>query len=195
MKNGDCQRTGSMVRVSRSSSGAVQGKRWPLNGTLPGEQACTVGWCRSDRKGRSHMKSTVAWHEAPHDTVKKSTEHGVVKRVIRLAADWALLKDHETKKAVQDFAMDNDKFHITFAAAWKKVVDKTHSSLSMCTGPTPTERQIEQETLAMKCVDSVKDCWKYKGSHRCREPTWYHRCPVTCGRCTPEPDMRDDDRP
>merc|ERR1712203_714211 len=126
-------------------------------------------------------------------TVKKATEHGAVKRVIRLAADWALLKDPQTKKAVQEFAMDNDKFHITFARAWKKVIDKTHSSLSSCTGAHPSQRQLDHETLAIKCIDSLKDCWKYRGSQRCRDPTWYNRCPVTCDRCVPEPDMRDDD--
>merc|ERR1719221_345086 len=70
LKKGGCHRRGEMVnRMTRERVGA----------------ACDHTWCRSDRKGRTHMKSLKAWEETDHDFVKKGFHHGVTKRMIRLA--------------------------------------------------------------------------------------------------------------
>merc|ERR1719453_5719 len=118
-----------MVKITKRAGG--------LSGTpktskkIPGG-ACGVNWCRSDRKGRTHMKSTKAWHEASHDFVKKGWHHGVTKRMIRLAGDWALLGHPETKAAVNRFAESEEAFFEAFVEAWGKVMQKGYSGLQSC---------------------------------------------------------------
>jgi len=193
VKHGGCHRQGRMARItSRSQTGAAVTST-SLPGRLVSEQACSVGWCRSDRKGRSHMKSTQAWHEPAHHTVKKSSHHGMVKRMVRLAADWALLANEETKKFVQLFAVEEHAFHSAFAEAWQKVISKTHVALSECTGPEPTNSEVDQWIKAAKCEDSHGRCtkmWGRQKRNRCRNPVWINRCPVTCNRCPSMPIMR-----
>jgi len=116
-----CHRTGTMVKVTkRSPAGrAIAGKK------IPG-QACSVSFCRSDRDGRTHMKSTKIWHEPEgHKGLDgKGTHHGTTLRIIRLAGDWALLGHEDTKAAVMKFAEDELAWHRAFGAAWAKVISK-----------------------------------------------------------------------
>ena len=58
---------------------------------------CDVNWCRSDRKGNSHLKSTRAWVEPSHRLLKLPYFRGTIVKLLRLAGDWALLGDAETK--------------------------------------------------------------------------------------------------
>merc|ERR1711862_202296 len=76
----------------------------------------------------------------------------MVKRVVRLAADWALLARDDTKQVVSEFAKDEEKFHTTFAQAWQKVITKTHSDLVVCTGDRPSPRE---------CSSSLRSCLKW----------------------------------
>ena len=47
-----------------------------------------MSWCRDDRKEKTHMKSTRAWAEAPHDFVKKGYKFGVTKRMVPHTYVW-----------------------------------------------------------------------------------------------------------
>merc|ERR1719473_1493568 len=116
-----------MVRITERGDNGQPRK----NKKIPGG-ACGVNWCRSDRKGRTHMKSTKAWHEASHDFVKKGFHHGVTKRMIRLPGDWALLGHPETKAAVKHFAESEEAFFEAFIEAWGKVIGKGYTGLERC---------------------------------------------------------------
>jgi len=194
-RNGECHRTGSMERVRHNGEGKrVSG--WRLPGDSIGDQACTVKWCRSDRKGRTHMKSTFAWHEPAHNSVKKPYHFGMVKRVVRLAADWALLAHEDTRNIVQQFAGDESEFHEAFAQAWEKVIRRSSANLQVCTGEfKPTQAEIANWVKAANCLDSSKRCGMWSAARkqrRCRNPKFAKGCMLTCGLCSPE--MRDDDR-
>merc|ERR1719241_48719 len=91
-------------------------------------------WCRSDRKRRSHMKSLTLWHEPDHDFIKKGYRHGTLKRMIRLAGDWALLK--VAKQYVSKFARDQDAFFDAFTRAYTKVINQGYDDgeLAECGG-------------------------------------------------------------
>merc|ERR1719231_715962 len=117
-KKGFCDRSGSPKNRNTNQ---------PLKQSL-----CALKWCRSDRKGRNHMKSTVAWHEEKHDFVKKGWRHGTVKRMLRLAADWALLSS-ETKPYLEKFAKDENAFFRAFSKAFTKAAAMGSSKLSKCT--------------------------------------------------------------
>merc|ERR1712032_1231954 len=101
---------------------------------------------------------------------------------VRLAGDWALLANGETREVVQEFAKDQQKFLDAFSEAWQKVIAETHVKLSQCTGPRPTDKHVSQWLRAAKCQDSHRRCGKMKRV-RCRNPVWIERCPVTCNRC------------
>jgi len=81
-----------------------------------------VNWCRDDRKGRQHMKSTKAWHEPLHSFLKKGHHHGTTMRLVRLPGDWALLSKPTTVQIMNKFAEDEEAFFKTFGEAWTKVV-------------------------------------------------------------------------
>lgn len=117
-KKGTCDRSGT-PKDRRTGK--------PLTKSL-----CSLKWCRSDRKGRNHMKSTVAWHEERHDFVKKGWRHGTVKRMLRLAADWALLSS-ELKPHLDEFAKDEKAFFKAFSGAFMKAASMGYSKLRKCT--------------------------------------------------------------
>lgn len=202
VKHGACHRDGPMERVVKrheTTGRILQSVR--LQGTEVGEQACQVQWCRSDRKGRSHMKSTVAWHEPPHQTVKHPALHGMVKRIVRLAADWALLGLDETREVVLEFADNETSFHEAFADAWGEVVTRGYdvAQMALCTGDKPSKSETVEFSKKMQevayCADKYDRCrrwnWQRK-QRRCRTDKWAKQCPLTCGRCSLQ--MRDDDR-
>jgi len=142
IKGGGCHRGGSMVKVTkRDSAGKAVGKGTKIGG------ACDLNWCRSDRKGRTHMKSTKTWHEASHDFVKKGYHHGVTKRMIRLAGDWALLGHPDTKKAVQNFAENEEEFFSAFKTAWGKVISKGYSDLKSCSATPGSSSPVPDLSL------------------------------------------------
>jgi len=117
IKGGTCHRGGKMVNL------------------VTGEQVggpCGHNWCRSDRKGRTHMKSLKTWAETDHDFVKKGYHHGVTKRMIRLSGDWALLGVDATRAAVARFAEDEAAFFSAFSLAFSKVLIKGHAELNGC---------------------------------------------------------------
>lgn len=49
-------------------------------------------------------------------------EHGGNTRIVRFAADWALIDDAEARGYVKEFAGDASKFNSMFAAAWSKLI-------------------------------------------------------------------------
>lgn len=177
MKRGQCHRRGRMVRISeRDSDGRGVATEEIVGGS------CSVEWCRSDRKGRTHMKSTKTWHEAPHDFVKKAWHHGPTKRMIRLAGDWALLGSEETSAAVGIFASDQDAFFDAFAGAWAKVISKGQTELESCTssGEEPmTNDYVQYFYAALTCQDSAS-C---RADHVCTRPNIRASCPRKCGMC------------
>merc|ERR1712217_199844 len=117
IKKGKCHRGGAMANL-------VTGQ--------PAGTPCEHNWCRSDRKGRTHMKSLKAWEETEHDFVKKGFPHGVTKRMIRLAGDWALLGVAETRDAVVQFAADQSEFFAAFSSAFSRVLSMGYAQLSQC---------------------------------------------------------------
>lgn len=191
IKNGGCHRGGPMYMVTaRSSSGTVvKAKRQG--------SPCEVKWCRSDRKGRTHMKSTQTWHEAKHDFVKKGFHHGVTKRMVRLAGDWALLGDEGTKAAVEKFADSQEAFFDAFKEAWGKLISKGYSGLQSCTegGKVPTfDAKPPKDTGKEPAFQGVKGCrdthrkchLMNKKTKKCKGGMWAKRCPYSCGLCTPD---------
>jgi len=133
VKNGHCHRRNRPARIlSRDKDGKAT-KKGKIKGGI-----CSLNWCRSDRKDKTHMKSVKTWHETSHDFVKKGARHGVTKRMIRLAGDWALLSREDTRAAVQKFADSNEAFHETFVKAFGKVINKGYehdNSLTTCVTP------------------------------------------------------------
>jgi len=117
IKGGRCHRRGTMVNL--------------VTGQAAGTP-CEHNWCRSDRKGRTHMKSLKAWEETEHDFVKKGWHHGVTKRMVRLAGDWALLGIEETRDAVVRFAADQSEFFAAFSSAFSQVLSMGHAQLNQC---------------------------------------------------------------
>eukprot|EP00928_Gymnodinium_smaydae_P057315 TRINITY_DN4056_c0_g1_i1.p1 TRINITY_DN4056_c0_g1~~TRINITY_DN4056_c0_g1_i1.p1 ORF type:complete len:568 (+),score=104.22 TRINITY_DN4056_c0_g1_i1:64-1704(+) len=117
--------------------GRVKGKGCDMKGQMVNltskkpvaEGPCGVEWCRSDKRGRTHMKSTKTWVETDHDFVRKGYQHGVTKRMIRLPGDWALLARGDTREVVKQFAKDQDAFFSVFKQAFGKVLDKGHAKL------------------------------------------------------------------
>merc|ERR1712039_562973 len=121
-------------------------------------QACAVEWCRSDRKGRSHMKSTKAWHEASHGFMKKASHHGTTKRMMRLAGDWALLENSQTRAAVELFAENETEFFEAFKEAFSKLIAKGYTSLNSCSGSVGTADQVEEAYHDLACQDTEEKC-------------------------------------
>ena len=118
---------------------------------------CDVNWCRSDRKGNSHLKSTRAWVEPSHRLLKLPYFRGTIVKLLRLAGDWALLGDAETKPFVKQYADDQDEFHKTFARAWNKVLQKGYfpGELKTCSKdqPTSSDRKLLERLQLM--YDSI----------------------------------------
>lgn len=128
MKKGECDRAkGSPARITKRNA-AGRGMQAEL--VKGGE--CAISWCRDDRKDKTHMKSTRAWAEAPHDFVKKGAKFGVTKRIIRLAGDWALLGNDLTHASVKLFAKDQSAFFEAFKVAFTKVMNKGYKNLVHC---------------------------------------------------------------
>jgi len=50
-------------------------------------------------------------------------KHNGVHRIVRLAADWALIDDEEARSYVNEFADFPDRFNEAFAAVWSKIID------------------------------------------------------------------------
>jgi len=176
IKKGYCHRGGTMVTITRrdATGRGVKGKRIP-NGP------CSVSWCRSDRKGRTHMKSTKVWEQVNPQWpgFGKARKHGTQRRMIRLAADWALLADPVLKAKVKQFANDEPAFFAAFAVAWEKVINKTHSPLSLCIGGEASDADIDQAYKILQCQDKHRKCPKAK----CWKKNWARRCPRKCQRC------------
>merc|ERR1712107_30408 len=120
IKWGRCHRGGGPrhITVRKPNGAAKRTKPYDI---------CTVDWCRSDRKGRSHMKSTKAWTTVRQFFMK--AKHGLNKRMIRLSADWALLSRTGTRNAVGLFAENQTAFFSTFSTAWEKVIGMSSNSL------------------------------------------------------------------
>merc|ERR1712151_963204 len=177
IRRGECHRWGPMVRITERDAGGKAIKGDYING-----QACAVEWCRSDRKGRSHMKSTKAWHEASHDFVKKASHFGATKRMIRLAGDWALLENSQTRAAVELFAESEGSFFVAFKEAFSKLIAKGYTNLNSCSGSVGTAEQVEEAYQEIACQDTEGKCatlalWKCKKAH------WLERCPRRCNSC------------
>merc|ERR1712187_364232 len=141
-----------------------------------------VEWCRSDRKGRSHMKSTKTWHEASHDFMKKASQFGTTKRMIRLAGDWALLENNETRAAVELFAEKEETFFVAFKEAFSKLIAKGYTGLNACSGSVGSAEQVEEAYQEISCQDTMDKCenlhqWK------CNKAKWLERCPRRCNSC------------
>mmetsp|Transcript_52960 Transcript_52960/g.95248 ORF Transcript_52960/g.95248 Transcript_52960/m.95248 type:complete len:695 (-) Transcript_52960:50-2134(-) len=187
IKSGGCHRGGTMTLVTgRNRKGAiVKSKRQG--------SPCSVKWCRSDRKGRTHMKSTQTWHEARHDFVKKGFHHGVTKRMVRLAGDWALLGNKGTKAAVEKFADSQEAFFEAFKKAWGKLISKGYSDLQTCEeGGTVPKFGVKppRNTGAPKfqgetgCRDTHRKCHTMNNAaKKCKGGIWAKRCPYSCGLC------------
>jgi len=148
VKKGKCDRAkGAPERSPRNKNGRSYGKTTKVKG---GE--CAIDWCRDDRKanfrtgklGKTHMKSTRAWAEAPHDFVKKGYKFGVTKRLIRLAGDWALLGNEATHASVKLFAKDQSAFFEAFKVAFGKVINKGYTDLASCSSPKTAEQVKSQ---------------------------------------------------
>merc|ERR1712045_1018894 len=109
--------------------------------------ACSMNWCRNDRNGRSHMQSPRIWHEAQASFVKFPGQFGTTRRMIRLAGDWALLADPDTKAAVQHFAQDQDSFFNTFGEAFGKLMERgaTSGQLLTCEASQPPDMLLPEE--------------------------------------------------
>lgn len=178
MSDGKCHRSrGNMVRIMRNDDGGIIGKEEVK------DQACGVSWCRSDRKDRTHMKSTKesTMVDESWPGFRKSKKHGLRKRMIRLAGDWALLAHTETKSKVQTFAQDESAFFMAFATAWAKVIRKTHRPLSACSGKAD-EADVREAHGYFVCQDTHKLCPKI-ADKACRKERWKKRCPRKCGLC------------
>jgi len=136
VKQGWCHRTGDMARIiGRARNGAA-------TSSTKGPGSCNTNWCRDDRKGRQHMKSTKTWHEPLHSFTKKGHHHGTTMRMVRLPGDWALLAKKETKDAVELFAADQQAFFDAFASAWTKVTKKGYgNTLKTCEDRESTEHE------------------------------------------------------
>jgi len=186
VKNGGCHRGGRGMAMENRKTMAKIGP------------VCNFQWCRSDRKGRTHMKSVKAWHEAPHDFVKKGYHHGVTKRMIRLAGDWALLAHDETKAAVKKFAADQDAFFDAFTVAWGKVINKGYDDLPGCdpnddyaptvklaaSNPNKGDAPFQGDGQGTGCRDKHKKCHLLKNKPGvCKKRRWAMRCPYTCKQC------------
>lgn len=197
-KGGGCHRGGRGMPLERVTKRKADGF------ALASEKAggsCDFNWCRSDRKGRTHMKSIKSWHEAPHDFVKKGYHHGVTKRMIRLAGDWALLANDDTKAAVKQFAANQDDFFAAFKVAWGKVITKGHSGLKACDSADkyapkvhlkPPNAHIkdapfQSDGKGTGCRDTHRKCHLFadpkKNKKICRKKIWAARCPFTCKTC------------
>jgi len=175
VKSGACHRGGDMVRVTMRNDDGTIGETERLSGGQ-----CSVSWCRSDRKGRTHMKSTQAWTtvDASWAGFRKSGKHGLQKRMIRLAGDWALLASNETKSKVQEFAKDEPAFFAAFADAWGKVISKTHNKLSACSGQADAAG-VDRAFEILSCQDKHWKCPRAK----CHKAAWAAHCPRKCGKC------------
>lgn len=131
VKKGWCHRSASPVRITKRARKGRALKWKPVKAGI-----CSLNWCRSDRNGQTHMKSVKAWHEPDPSFVKKPYHHGPLKRLIRLAGDWALLGREDTKAAVDKFADSEAAFHDAFSAAFAKVINKGYEhngALQACT--------------------------------------------------------------
>ena len=112
---------------------------------LPFSSLCNINWCRSDRKGRTHMKSTKAWVEPRHSLLKLPYFRGTIVKMIRLAGDWALLGNNETQSILKRYAEDENEFHSNFAVAWDKVLRKGYflDELKTCSNVSgPKDAQL-----------------------------------------------------
>lgn len=127
------------------------------------------------------MKSTQAWTtvDASWAGFRKSGKHGLQKRMIRLAGDWALLANPETKAKVQEFAKDESAFFDAFAIAWGKVIGKSHSKLKPCSGSVE-KTEVDQAVDILKCQDRH---WKCRRANKCHNAAWAAQCPRKCGKC------------
>jgi len=146
---------------------------------------CGMSWCRSDRKGRSHMKSSKAWTPVRAGFMKE--KFGLNKRMIRLAADWALLEADGTRAAVQRFAQDQSAFFESFSSAWGKVIAMSNGDLKPCvasdtSGGAPShEDMVEFLYSRMSCMDETASC--AQKANKCWKKWVSDRCPRTCGHC------------
>jgi len=98
---------------------------------------CDHSWCRKDGGHKEVMMSTKAWAEPDHQFINRASAWGPTRKLIRLPGDWALLGDNETRKAVLDFAKDQDLFFTKFKQAFGKVLDRGHS-LALCSAKSPS---------------------------------------------------------
>merc|ERR1712217_426258 len=183
IKRGGCHRSGAMVRITERNAGGKAIKGDYING-----QACAVQWCRSDRKGRSHMKSTKSWHEASHDFMKKPSHHGTTKRMIRLAGDWALLENRQTRTAVELFAESEGAFFVAFKEAFSKLIAKGYTNLNSCSGSVGSAEQVEEVYQELLCQDTHWKCAALP-LHKCEKASWLRRCPRRCNAC-PKPERQ-----
>jgi len=204
-KKGVCHRGGRGAQLEKITKRSKNGL---AAASVKVGYPCEHRWCRSDRKGRTHMKGTKDWHEAPHDFVKKGYHHGVTKRMIRLAGDWALLGNPETSSAVKKFAESQDAFFAAFTVAWGKVIDKGYEGLMTCDDADTSVPSIKlkkfnpldktEETgkgpfqsdgKGTGCRDTHRKCHKFSPTSRtCKKAIWYKRCPFTCKKCPDDAD-------
>lgn len=105
-------------------------------------------YCRSDRKGRSHLKSLTKYVVAPKNFVKKADHHGYVKRVIMLGGDASLLDREDTKMNVEKYADDQTLFFDDFSEAYEKVTNLSNDVLSTCSS---ADCSYDTETSSFRC--------------------------------------------
>eukprot|EP00747_Dinoflagellata_sp_TGD_P143241 gnl/TRDRNA2_/TRDRNA2_176360_c3_seq8.p1 gnl/TRDRNA2_/TRDRNA2_176360_c3~~gnl/TRDRNA2_/TRDRNA2_176360_c3_seq8.p1 ORF type:complete len:587 (+),score=52.74 gnl/TRDRNA2_/TRDRNA2_176360_c3_seq8:55-1815(+) len=122
-----CHLVGRMARIIKGGKDIEQ---WDPN---PGIDACSVDWCRHGYNSRrTILKTTRMWHEpADYSIVGKGHP---LKRLFRLAGDWALLGNQDTQAAVKRFAQNEQAFFKAWTEAWGKVLSKGYKDLGACSG-------------------------------------------------------------
>jgi len=132
IKRGGCQRSGTITNFK----------------TAEYVDKNELMYCRSDRKGRSHLKSLTKWAMTNKNFVKKADGHGYVKRVILLGGDASLLDRDDTKNQVEMYAEDENLFFDDFSKAYEKVTNLTNDNLSTC---STADCSFNDETLSYEC--------------------------------------------
>jgi hypothetical protein len=81
--------------------------------------ACAVPWCRAQTEFFEVMQSTMKLHR---------DHKGREKKIVRFAADWALMGNSETSKVVKTYAQNQQTFFSDFSDVWTKVMRMSHGS-------------------------------------------------------------------
>merc|ERR1712032_1259854 len=102
--------------------------------------------------------------------------------MIRLAGDWALLENNQTRAAVELFAESEEAFFAAFKEAFSKLIAKGYTSLESCSGSVGSEEEVEEAYQEMSCQDTHLKCASLP-LHKCNKVHWLMRCPRHCNMC------------